>query len=239
MTLRTPLPHPLRPALLAGLGLLALAACRPGPQPQDAQPAGPGTVPEATATAGQADPVQDDGPNPAPVGHPAISVTLHPDHDSGALALTQAMGQSWLPMKDGDTLVVCVANKDPERPALVSVSVQGKNIDLTDAHPTRVLQHVGPQTTRCLPQFTFDPSLPRVMGWYGVFAEGKDGASLRDPGAQADFSGLVRLEEPRKGNAAMAWPGLLPDPADKAAPKTEADAEAAPDPASQQGRKAR
>lgn len=148
-------------------------------------------------------------PMDRPIQHEALSFSLHSHLDEPALEPTAAYDQMWLPMEEGSPIIVCM-NNHATQPALVSLSVQGRNLDFEPAHPTHAMWRVDGQTSRCLSAGGKDQDYPAVVAWNAFFfaGEGGDGSRIEDVRAPAASSGFIRLEEPSQTPRPNAWPAL-------------------------------
>lgn len=177
---------------------------RPGPEVVSPQ-----TVKDQAATQSEAAAEVPLNPMDRPTEHAALEFFIHSDLDTPALVPTQAYGQQWVAVEEGTELTMCAKNLASQA-ALVSLSIQGRDIDFNPAHPTRTLWRVEGQTTRCLTSGSKDKNYPAVVAWNAFFfmGEGGDGSQIEDPRAQAAASGFIRLDSPSPSERPNAWPAL-------------------------------
>lgn len=158
-------------------------------------------------------------PMDRPTSHEALSFSLHSSVEQAALVPTLAHEQMWMAVEEGTPLTMCVSNKAAQ-PALVALSIQGRDVDFSPAHPTNKLWRVDAQTTRCISSGSKDKDYPAVVAWNAFFfmGEGQDGSRIDDVRTRAAASGFIRLERPSQEERPNAWPALQEDePAVKAA----------------------
>ena len=142
----------------------------------------------------------------------SISVTLHADPSSEAFPVTQQGGQQVASLKAGDTFHVCIRNGG-ETNALFALAVQGKNIDLADAHTHRPLWQLNAGVTRCMPAFIVvdaESVQTPVVAWNVFFADGEDGSSIEDTSFAPTISEHIWLGSVGEYNTATAWPATAP-----------------------------
>lgn len=143
-----------------------------------------------------------------------ITVDLRPDSISDAFEIKTTGEARYVDLKPGDKFLFCIGNKNKEA-ALVSVSLQGENIDLVAAHTHKPLLRLNGLTTRCLPEVTAvgqEDSKPAVVAWNVFLAEGEDGSSIQDTSVVPAQSGLIWIGQPGDAAKVEAWPGLNPKP---------------------------
>ena len=176
-----------------------------------AEGAKPGITVEPVETEAGPDAPEEIPLNPMdrPTSHEALSFSLHSSVEQPALEPTLAHDQMWVAVEEDTPLTMCVSNKAAQ-PALVALSIQGRDVDFSPAHPTNKLWRVDAQTTRCISSGNKDKNYPAVVAWNAFFfmGEGQDGSRIDDVRTRAAASGFIRLERPSKEVRPNAWPAL-------------------------------
>ena len=221
---------PLALALLA-----ALAACSQT-APDAATPAAERAEPvQTTENAGEIE-----APEAVPAAGPtaeqqarmdAILVTLQAEPMSEPLPVTQRGEESVATIKAGETFHVCIQNQGDTN-ALMAISVQGKNIDLSPAHTHRPLWQLTAKTTRCLPAFIVadaDSAQPPIVAWTVFLADGEDGSSIQDETFPPAISSHLWLGQAGTFEPAVAWPATAPAPETPDTPAADQNAPAVPE----------
>lgn len=219
----------LTPRLLSLALVAALAACSPA---GDA-PTAPAPKPKPTPTADTA---------PAPAALPAaptlsdaqraqlaqVSASLRPAITDAPMLAQAAGDETWVDLAPGKPFLACIQNAHTQ-PVLVSVSIQGQNVDLRPAHPYQGLLRLEGQVTRCLPEATVAAPAdgkPPLVAWAVFLADGADGSSIQDTSIAPPATGRLWLGKPADVAGADPWPGFVqPEAAEAATPTPAAPAQ--------------
>lgn len=188
---------------------VGLAACSPSPAPAPSQP------PVSASQAAAQEPAEPVKPRLTPEQEArvqALSVSLRPDNQKEAYHTATEGNESYVDLPAEAPFLVCVANTS-ETSALVSVSIQGVNIDLQPAHTHEPLLNIMARSTRCLPEFKVakpDENKPPLVAWTLFLAEGQDGSAIKDLKTVPAAEGRIWLGKPNLQLVVDPWPGLKP-----------------------------
>ena len=188
---------------------VSLAACSPSSPPTPSQP------PVSASQAAVQQPAEPIKPRLTPEQEArvqALSVSLRPDNQKEAYPTATEGNESYVELPPETPFLVCVSNTS-ETSALISVSIQGVNIDLQPAHTHEPLLNIMARSTRCLPEFKVakpDENKPPLVAWTLFLAEGQDGSAIKDIKTAPAAEGRIWLGKPNVELAVEPWPGLKP-----------------------------